>query len=131
MKQSNKKTKSIKKRKERVLEFKKTKQELEKHFTVIEQRPKDQIRDSDGVKPIFTVNKKIKLCFKEKIQNKLESGRFRWINEKLYTSTSSSSCAMFQCEPELFTIYHQGFLSQVNKWPINPVDVIIKWILKK
>ncbi|XP_046853237.1 ribosomal RNA-processing protein 8-like [Xenia sp. Carnegie-2017] len=38
---------------------------------------------------------------------------------------------MFQCEPELFTIYHQGFSSQVNKWPINPLDVIIKWVLKK
>lgn len=68
---------------------------------------------------------------KEKLKNKLESGRFRWINEKLYTTNSLSALKMFEVEPELFKIYHQGFSSQVQKWPVNPVDTMIDWIMKR
>ena len=70
-----------------------------------------------------------KPSFREKLQNKLESGRFRWINEKLYTSNSVCALKMFKAEPELFDVYHQGFSSQVQKWPVNPVDTMIKWII--
>ena len=72
-----------------------------------------------------------KLSLKEKLQNKLESGRFRWINEKLYTSSSSSAYEMFKSEPKLFDVYHQGFSSQVEKWPVNPVDSMIEWIMER
>jgi hypothetical protein len=72
-----------------------------------------------------------KLSLKEKLQNKLESGRFRWINEKLYTTNSSSAFKMFESEPELFDVYHQGFSSQVQKWPVNPVDTMIDWIMQR
>ena len=72
-----------------------------------------------------------KLSLKKKLKNKLESGRFRWINEKLYTANSLSSFEMFKSEPELFDIYHQGFSSQVQKWPVNPVDTMIDWIKQR
>jgi hypothetical protein len=72
-----------------------------------------------------------KLSLKEKLQNKLESGRFRWINEKLYTTSSLSAFEMFTSEPELFDVYHQGFSSQVEKWPVNPVDLMINWIMER
>lgn len=72
-----------------------------------------------------------KLSLKEKLQNKLESGRFRWINEKLYTTNSLSAFEMFKSEPELFDVYHQGFSSQVQKWPVNPVDTMIDWIMQR
>ena len=69
--------------------------------------------------------------FQERLQNKLESGRFRWINEKLYTSSSECATKLFENDPELFQVYHQGFSSQVQKWPVNPVDVMINWIKKR
>ena len=72
-----------------------------------------------------------KPSLKEKLKNKLESGRFRWINEKLYTANSFSSFEMFKSEPELFDVYHQGFSSQVQKWPVNPVDTMIDWIKQR
>ena len=72
-----------------------------------------------------------KLSLKEKLQNKLESGRFRWINQKLYTANSLSSFEMFKTQPELFDVYHQGFSSQVQKWPVNPVDTMIDWIKER
>ena len=72
-----------------------------------------------------------KLSLKEKLRNKLESGRFRWINEKLYTTNSLSAYEMFKSEPELFHVYHQGFSSQVQKWPVNPADTMIDWIRQR
>lgn len=71
------------------------------------------------------------LSFEERLQNKMESGRFRWINEKLYTSSSEFASKLFEKDPPLFEVYHQGFSSQVQKWPVNPVDVMINWIKKR
>ena len=71
------------------------------------------------------------VSFKEKLQKKLESGRFRWINEKLYTTNSLSAFKMFKSEPELFDVYHNGFSSQIQKWPVNPVDKMIDWIKER
>ncbi|XP_028416566.1 ribosomal RNA-processing protein 8-like [Dendronephthya gigantea] len=72
-----------------------------------------------------------RVSFKEKLQKKLESGRFRWINEKLYTTNSLSAFKMFKSEPELFDVYHDGFSSQIQKWPVNPVDTMIDWIKER
>jgi ribosomal RNA-processing protein 8 len=30
----------------------------------------------------------------------------------------------------LFLQYHTGFKQQVQKWPINPIAVLIEWLLK-
>ena len=54
----------------------------------------------------------------------LKGARFRSINEKLYTSSSSDALALMQDEPQVFAEYHDGFRQQVRKWPQNPVDVI-------
>lgn len=72
-----------------------------------------------------------KRSLREKLQNKLESGRFRYINEKLYSINSLSAFKLFKSEPELFDAYHEGFSSQVQKWPVNPVDTMIDWILQR
>jgi hypothetical protein len=37
---------------------------------------------------------------------------------------------MFGKEPWLFETYHQGFRRQTLKWPVNPVDVILKFLKK-
>jgi ribosomal RNA-processing protein 8 len=53
---------------------------------------------------------------------KLSSARFRHLNEKLYTTTSSTSLALFAESPAMFAEYHAGFRQQVSVWPENPVD---------
>jgi ribosomal RNA-processing protein 8 len=61
----------------------------------------------------------------EKMQAKLTGSKFRWLNEQLYTQSSSESKKLFK-DKQLFEIYHQGFRSQIKSWPVNPVDTIIK-----
>ncbi|KAJ2589961.1 25S rRNA (adenine645-N1)-methyltransferase [Coemansia sp. RSA 1722] len=62
----------------------------------------------------------------QKMQQKLKGARFRWINEALYTTTGDKAFEMVQGDPGIFEEYHQGFSSQVEKWPVNPVDIFIK-----
>lgn len=64
----------------------------------------------------------------EKMTKQLESSRFRWINEQLYTTTGDEAVALFSKDPNLFDIYHRGFTNQVKLWPVNPVDKIIEWL---
>mmetsp|Transcript_20091 Transcript_20091/g.33179 ORF Transcript_20091/g.33179 Transcript_20091/m.33179 type:complete len:293 (-) Transcript_20091:20-898(-) len=67
-----------------------------------------------------------KSTLQDKFKSKLESGQFRWLNEQLYTTTSEEAMTLFKKEPKLYDIYHRGFEVQVEKWPENPVRVIIK-----
>lgn len=46
--------------------------------------------------------------------SRLESARFRLINEKLYTSTSEQAKILFQNDPHAFEIYHRGYNNQVG-----------------
>lgn len=62
----------------------------------------------------------------DRLQAKMKGSHFRTLNEKLYTSQSQDAWDLFQQEPALFEAYHSGFREQVEKWPINPVDVFIK-----
>jgi hypothetical protein len=61
----------------------------------------------------------------QKFKDKLKGSKFRWINEQLYTATGGVSFDLFQEQPDLFTVYHEGFRSQVEDWPVNPLDLII------
>ncbi|KAJ3185889.1 25S rRNA (adenine645-N1)-methyltransferase [Irineochytrium annulatum] len=58
----------------------------------------------------------------EKMKKKLAGGKFRMINEKLYTTESGEAFDMFKKQPELFDEYHVGFRAQVDSWPVNPVN---------
>lgn len=64
----------------------------------------------------------------QKMMAKLSGSRFRWINEQLYTTTSESALKLIQEQPSLFDEYHQGFRSQVQSWPENPVNVFVDQI---
>lgn len=72
-----------------------------------------------------------KSSLQEKMTKQLESSRFRWINEQLYTTTGDEAVAMFSKDPKLFDIYHRGFTNQVKLWPVNPVNKIIEWLKKR
>lgn len=57
---------------------------------------------------------------------RLNSGKFRYLNEVLYTSDSQAAASLLSNDPELFTDYHQGFAQQVGQWPENPVESILQ-----
>ncbi|EWS75240.1 methyltransferase, putative (macronuclear) [Tetrahymena thermophila SB210] len=63
------------------------------------------------------------------LTNRIEQGlvgsKFRMINEYLYTTDSKTSADHFAKNKEDFLLYHQGFQSQIVKWPEKPVDMII------
>lgn len=61
----------------------------------------------------------------------LTGAKFRILNEKLYTMTSEDAFDYFKDNTEDFEVYHKGFASQVEKWPANPNDLIIKSLKQK
>lgn len=65
---------------------------------------------------------------RDTMMKRLSAAHFRFINEQLYTSTSTEAVKMFQSDGEAFKIYHEGFQSQVEKWPAIPVDRMISYI---
>ncbi|KHJ96300.1 hypothetical protein OESDEN_03739 [Oesophagostomum dentatum] len=62
---------------------------------------------------------------------KLEAGRFRFLNEQLYTMTGSEALEYFRQDPDAFRCYHSGFSEQAKKWPTHPLNTIIKWLKAK
>ncbi|CAJ1065034.1 ribosomal RNA-processing protein 8 [Xyrichtys novacula] len=68
---------------------------------------------------------------RSRMEQRLESARFRYINEVLYSTTSGEARRMFRQDPEAFGIYHRGYTAQVQRWPSNPVDSIISFIQHK
>lgn len=67
----------------------------------------------------------------ERMRQRLQGGRFRWLNEKLYTCQGNEALDIMGQEPELYTQYHEGFREQTKGWPVQPVDVAIKWLSQK
>ncbi|KAH8415806.1 hypothetical protein KR222_001178, partial [Zaprionus bogoriensis] len=63
-----------------------------------------------------------------KLQSELLSGRFRYINEQLYTMSSQKAEKLFGTDATAFEAYHAGYRQQVEKWPSNPLTRIIKTI---
>lgn len=68
---------------------------------------------------------------RSRMEQRLESARFRYINEVLYSTSSSEAKRMFKQDPQAFWIYHKGYTAQVQRWPANPVDDIIAYIQEK
>lgn len=64
-------------------------------------------------------------ALQQTFMTRLSGSRFRILNEELYTTTSSTAFERFTSHPELYDEYHNGFRSQVEHWPVNPVDVIV------
>ncbi|CEP63316.1 25S rRNA (adenine645-N1)-methyltransferase LALA0_S07e07360g [Lachancea lanzarotensis] len=73
-----------------------------------------------------SASKKPLTALQQKMLTKLSGSRFRWINEQLYTTSSNSALDLIKKQPQLFDEYHDGFRSQVQSWPENPVDVFVE-----
>ncbi|XP_073517299.1 ribosomal RNA-processing protein 8 isoform X2 [Phyllobates terribilis] len=65
---------------------------------------------------------------RSRMEGRLNSARFRYINQQLYESDSQDAAILFKQDPEAFTIYHSGFSQQVQRWPVNPITELIKYI---
>ncbi|XP_045146475.1 ribosomal RNA-processing protein 8 isoform X2 [Echinops telfairi] len=65
-------------------------------------------------------------ALRARMAERLDGARFRYLNEQLYSGPSSAAQRLFQEDPEAFHLYHRGFQNQVKKWPLHPVDRIIK-----
>lgn len=90
----------------------------------------EQVKEVKGVKkaaPIIEQSKNL-TPLQQKMMAKLSGSRFRWINEQLYTISSESAVQLIKQQPNLFDEYHQGFRSQVQGWPQNPVNVFVDQI---
>ncbi|XP_062514521.1 uncharacterized protein LOC134190114 [Corticium candelabrum] len=58
-------------------------------------------------------------------RKKLDGAQFRWINEQLYTMDSSRAQELFVSNVQLYEAYHKGYKVQVERWPVNPLQLII------
>lgn len=68
---------------------------------------------------------------KQRMMNRLAVARFRMVNEELYKSSSTDSSNVFKDNSEAFAVYHAGYQAQVERWPISPLDLIVKWLSTK
>lgn len=88
------------------------------------EKEKDFKKDGDGQMDRST-------ALRSRMEKRLQSARFRYINELLYTSTSGEAKRIFMQDPDAIRIYHRGYTEQVKHWPANPVDSIISYIQKR
>ena len=64
----------------------------------------------------------------EKANAQLAGGRFRWLNEALYTRDGRGAWELLSDQPAMFAEYHQGFRKQTAQWPRQPLDECIAWL---
>ncbi|XP_035894260.1 ribosomal RNA-processing protein 8 [Anopheles stephensi] len=67
---------------------------------------------------------------RDKLVDRLKGSRFRFINEQLYKIPGKEAKKLFQEDPASFDAYHEGYRQQVEQWPMNPLNRMIKCILK-
>ncbi|NXF88494.1 RRP8 protein, partial [Eubucco bourcierii] len=66
-----------------------------------------------------------------RMEERLLGARFRYLNERLYTSSSREAARLFRGDPEAFEIYHRGFARQLARWPQNPADRIVRYLRRR
>ncbi|XP_309322.4 ribosomal RNA-processing protein 8 [Anopheles gambiae] len=93
--------------------------------------PSEHPKSNGSEKKDKTPNAKTKpASLREKLVESLKGSRFRFINEQLYKIPGQEAKKMFQEDPASFEAYHDGYRQQVEQWPMNPLDRMIKSILK-
>ncbi|XP_073145860.1 ribosomal RNA-processing protein 8 [Henckelia pumila] len=90
--------------------------------------PSVSVSSSTRASSIVKSGSKSSSSFLDKMKAKLSGGYFRMINEKLYTCSGDEALNYFKEDPALFNVYHSGYQEQMSHWPVQPNDIIIKWI---
>ncbi|KAI3388187.1 hypothetical protein SNEBB_006233 [Seison nebaliae] len=65
------------------------------------------------------------------MKKRLEGSEFRKMNEKLYKNNPNESFLHFQKNKKEYEKYHSIYKKQINDWPYNPLNRIIKFINTK
>ena len=88
-------------------------------------KPADKPSAAKSDAPAKPQAKKSSGSLADKLRARLAGGRFRSLNEALYTNSGGENFRRFQAEPELAEAYHRGFREQARGWPRNPLDDVI------
>ncbi|GAA5967904.1 hypothetical protein JCM11641_005804 [Rhodosporidiobolus odoratus] len=64
----------------------------------------------------------------DKLRAQLAGGKFRMLNEQLYTTSGGAAYGIMQ-EEGAFDDYHTGFRSQAATWPVHPLALIAQSLL--
>ncbi|KAL6778998.1 hypothetical protein ACKKBF_B19210 [Auxenochlorella protothecoides x Auxenochlorella symbiontica] len=64
----------------------------------------------------------------DRMRQRLTGGRFRWLNEQMYTSEGADAQRLMQQHPAYFDEYHEGFREQTRSWPQLPVETALSWL---
>ncbi|XP_044058639.1 ribosomal RNA-processing protein 8 isoform X2 [Siniperca chuatsi] len=112
--------------KEQTLKRAKLRKMLRSQETVQQESPAET--KDEPAAPEEEVKQDRSASLRSRMEQRLESARFRYINEVLYSTSSGEAKRMFKQDPQAFGIYHRGYTAQVQRWPANPVDEIISYI---
>ncbi|EZG66548.1 methyltransferase [Gregarina niphandrodes] len=92
---------------------------------------KRRLAKSASAKPLDDTRalKKLRLCE----DGRVKGGKFRRINELLYTLPSDEALHQLKAERSLnhATHYHEGYDEQMTKWPCHPLDKILPAVKRK
>ncbi len=80
-------------------------------------------RKRRGVNTTGAITKR-KKSVKEVAKERMDQARFRMLNEMFYTTESGEMADAVQKDNELLHSYHRGFRTQVDKWPVKPLELI-------
>ncbi|XP_072039617.1 uncharacterized protein [Amphiura filiformis] len=80
----------------------------------------------DNLQHKSALNKNKGQTLRSRLENQLRVSHFRFLNEKFYTCSGRDAFEMVSKDKDAFEVYHEGYSQQVEQWPVNPVDVIIK-----
>ncbi|KAL0273097.1 UNVERIFIED_CONTAM: hypothetical protein PYX00_005854 [Menopon gallinae] len=121
-KQKNRAGRKLKAKK---IHFKSKKSEKDKKNNKSKKNVANQVRN-------FFKSKEIKNTpLRERMLLKLKSSRFRYMNEQFYNMKGNEALNYFKRDKDAFVAYHEGYKTQVQQWPINPLDEIIKSLQKE
>jgi ribosomal RNA-processing protein 8 len=104
--------------------------------------------DEQNEPPKKKISEETKPSICDKLVSHMITSRFRYLNEKLYTTTSTEAQKLFEQDPQSFHAYHQGysvsflrsttniffsffFQTSMSRWPNQPLDEIIEYIRKR
>lgn len=78
-------------------------------------------------KTVLVRDDKKNLTIVDKCKLQMSSSMLRLIDEALYNSEARS----ISIDKDKFLAYHKAYASVCNKWPIKPIDFIVKFIKKR
>ncbi|XP_044259168.1 ribosomal RNA-processing protein 8 [Tribolium madens] len=135
--ESQRKKKKKRKRKPISIDVNDKPQNLQKETTPLDyklrkmQEVKKKMLTRANPEPTTTKKQKSReKSLRERMMEKLHAARFRYLNEQIYSSDSKEAHKIFKDDPDAFKAYHEGYRQQVAKWPLNPLDAIIRSVQK-